>query len=115
MKQTRHDFATHDFKAWLAQLIQRVEQMHLPTSYAMERIATWREYFEKGYSPRARSFLMVFGLKHGGRSRSAGAGSEGLGHSWPAPSVVTIVDAVSRQRLTAAPSLSACTLISLSR
>ena len=52
MKQIRHDFATHDFKAWLAQLIQRIEQMHLPTSYAMERIATWREYFEKGYSPR---------------------------------------------------------------
>ena len=25
--------------------------MHLPTSYAMERIATWRAYFEKGYSP----------------------------------------------------------------
>ena len=52
MKQIRHDFATHDFKAWLAQLIQRIEQMRLPTSYAMERIATWREYFEKGYSPR---------------------------------------------------------------
>jgi hypothetical protein len=52
MKQIRDDFATHDFKAWLAQLIQRVEQMHLPTSYAMERIATWRAYFEKGYSPR---------------------------------------------------------------
>ena len=52
MKQIWHDFATHDFKAWLAQLNQRVEQMHLPTSYAMERIATWREYFEKGYSPR---------------------------------------------------------------
>src|SRR6266496_5761760 len=33
-------------------------------------------------------------------------------HSWPALSVVTIVDAVSRQRLTAAPSLSACALIS---
>jgi hypothetical protein len=41
MKQIRDDFATHDFKAWLAQLIQRVEQMHLSTSYAMERIATW--------------------------------------------------------------------------
>jgi hypothetical protein len=52
MKQIRDDFATHDFKAWLAQLIQRVEQMHLPTSYAMERIANWRAYFEKGYSPR---------------------------------------------------------------
>ena len=52
MTQIRDDFATHDFKAWLAQLIQRVEQMHLPTSYAMERIATWRAYFEKGYSPR---------------------------------------------------------------
>ncbi len=49
MKQIRHDFATHDFKAWLAQLIQRVE---LPTSYAKEQIATWRAYFEKGYSPR---------------------------------------------------------------
>ena len=24
MKQIRDDFATHDFKAWLAQLIQRV-------------------------------------------------------------------------------------------
>ena len=35
MKQIRDDFATHDFKAWLAQLIQRVEQMHLPTSYAI--------------------------------------------------------------------------------
>jgi len=52
MKQVRYDFATHDFKAWLVQLIQRIEQMHLPTSYAMERIATWREYFEKEYSPR---------------------------------------------------------------
>jgi hypothetical protein len=52
MNQIRHDFATHDFKAWFAQLIQRVEQMHLPKSYAMERIATWRTYFEKGYSPR---------------------------------------------------------------
>ena len=52
MKQIRHDFATHDFKAWLAQLIKRVEQMRLPTSYAMEQIATWRAYFEKGYSPR---------------------------------------------------------------
>jgi hypothetical protein len=52
MSQIRHDFATHDFKVWLAQLTQRVEQMHLPTSYATERIATWREYFEKGYSPR---------------------------------------------------------------
>jgi hypothetical protein len=52
MKQIRYDFATHGFKAWLAQLIQRIEQMHLPTSYAMERIATWREYFEKEYSPR---------------------------------------------------------------
>jgi hypothetical protein len=51
MKQIRHDFATH-FTAWLAQLIQRVEQMHLPTSYAMERIAIWRTYFGKGYSPR---------------------------------------------------------------
>ena len=30
MKQIRHDFATHDFEAWLAQLTQRVEQMHLP-------------------------------------------------------------------------------------
>jgi hypothetical protein len=37
------------------------------------------------------------------------------GHSWPALSVVIIVDAVSRQRLTAAPSLSACALISLPR
>ena len=37
----------------------------------------------------------------------------GEGHTWPALSVVTIVDAVSRQRLTAAPSLSACALISL--
>ncbi len=37
----------------------------------------------------------------------------GLGYSWPALSAVTIVDAVSRQRLTAAPSLSACALISL--
>ena len=52
MKQIRHDFVTHDFKAWLAQLIQRVEQMHLPTSFVMERIGPWREYFEKGYSPR---------------------------------------------------------------
>ena len=42
MEQIRHDFATHDFKMWLAQLIQRVQQMHLPTSYAMERIPTWR-------------------------------------------------------------------------
>ena len=52
MKQIRQDFATHDFKAWLAQLIRRVEQMHLLTSYAMERIATWRASLEKGYSPR---------------------------------------------------------------
>ena len=52
MKQIRHDFATHDFKSWLAQLIQRLGQMHLSTSYARERIATWRAYFEKGYSPR---------------------------------------------------------------
>ena len=52
MKQIRYDFATHDFKAWLVQLIQRIEQMHIPTSYAMERIAVWREYFEKEYSPR---------------------------------------------------------------
>jgi hypothetical protein len=52
MKQIRHDFATHDFEAWLAQLTQRVEQMHLPRSYAIERVATWREYFGKGYSPR---------------------------------------------------------------
>jgi hypothetical protein len=52
MKQIRYDFATHDFKAWFVQLIQRIEQMHLPTSYAMVRIATWREYFEKEYSPR---------------------------------------------------------------
>ena len=49
MKQIRHDFATHDFKAWLAQLTQRVEQMH---AHAIEQIATWRVYFEKGYSPR---------------------------------------------------------------
>ena len=35
MKQIRHDFATHDFKAWLAQMIQQIEQMHLPTSYAL--------------------------------------------------------------------------------
>jgi hypothetical protein len=52
MKQIRPDFATHDFKPWLAQVIQRIEQMHLPRTYAMERSATWREYFEKGYSPR---------------------------------------------------------------
>jgi hypothetical protein len=52
MKEARHDFATHDFRAWLAQLTQRIEQMHLPRSYAMERIATWRAYFEKEYSPR---------------------------------------------------------------
>jgi hypothetical protein len=52
MKLIRHDLATHDFKAWLAQLTQRVEQMHLPISYALKRIATWRAYFEKGYSPR---------------------------------------------------------------
>jgi hypothetical protein len=52
MKQIRHDFAAHDFKAWLSQLIRRVEQMHLTTSYAMEEIATWRAYFEKRYSPR---------------------------------------------------------------
>ena len=37
----------------------------------------------------------------------------GLRYSWSALSVITIVDAVSRQRLTAAPSLSACTLIFL--
>ena len=48
-------------------------------------------------------------------SRQGSSGSEGPGHSWPALSVVTIVDAVSRQRLTAAPSLSACALISLPR
>jgi hypothetical protein len=36
-------------------------------------------------------------------------------YSWPALSVVTIVDAVSRQRLTAVPSLSACALTSLPR
>ena len=42
MKQIRHDFATHSFRAWLAQLVRRVEKMHLPTSYAMEQIATWR-------------------------------------------------------------------------
>ena len=52
MKQTRHDFAKHDFKAWLAQLIQWAEQMRLPTSYAMEQIASWRAYFLKGPSPR---------------------------------------------------------------
>jgi hypothetical protein len=52
MKQIRYDFATRDFKAWLAQLVKRIEQMHLPTSYAMERIATRREYFEKEYSRR---------------------------------------------------------------
>jgi hypothetical protein len=52
MKQTRHDFATHDFKAWLAQLIQWAEQMRLPTSYAMEQIASWRACFLKGPSPR---------------------------------------------------------------
>jgi hypothetical protein len=52
MKQIRHDFATHDFRAWLGQVIQRVEQMHLATSYGTERIAVWRAYFEKGYSPR---------------------------------------------------------------
>ena len=52
MKQIRHDFATHGFKAWLAQLIRRVEQMHLPTSYAIKQIASWRAYFEKGHSPR---------------------------------------------------------------
>ena len=54
MRQIRHDFATHDFKAWLAQLVRRVEKMHLPTSYAMEQIATWRACF-KGYSPREAS------------------------------------------------------------
>jgi hypothetical protein len=52
MKPIRHDFATHDFNSWIAQLIQRIEQMHLPRTYATERITTWREYFEKGYSPR---------------------------------------------------------------
>ena len=26
--------------------------MHLPTSYAMERIATWRSYFEKSRAPQ---------------------------------------------------------------
>ena len=52
MKEIRHDFATYAFKAWLAQLTQWVEQMHLPGRYAIERIATWRAYFEKGYSPR---------------------------------------------------------------
>jgi hypothetical protein len=30
VKEIRHDFATYDFKAWLAQLTRRVEQMHLP-------------------------------------------------------------------------------------
>ena len=44
MKGIRHDFAIYDFKAWLAQLTQRVEQMHLPRRYAIERIATWRAY-----------------------------------------------------------------------
>jgi hypothetical protein len=39
VKEIRHDFATYDFKAWLAQLTQRVEQMHLPRHYAIERIA----------------------------------------------------------------------------
>ena len=65
MKQIRHDFATHDFKSWLAQLIQRLEQMHLPTSYARERIATRRAYFEKGYSPReaAREELAYEGAR----------------------------------------------------
>ena len=52
VREIRHDFATYDFKAWLAQLTQRVEQMHLPRRYAIERVATWRRYFEKGYSPR---------------------------------------------------------------
>jgi hypothetical protein len=52
MKQIRYDFATYDFKAGLAQLIQRIEQMRLPASYAMQRIVTWREYFEKKYSPQ---------------------------------------------------------------
>ena len=41
MKQIRYDFATHDFKAWLARLIRRVEQMPLLTLY-----------FEKGHSRR---------------------------------------------------------------
>jgi hypothetical protein len=52
MKQIRHDFATDDFKSWITQLTQRIEQMRLPRSYAIERIGTWRAYFEKGYSPR---------------------------------------------------------------
>jgi hypothetical protein len=52
VKEIRHDFATYDFKAWLAQLTQRVERMHLPRRYAIERIATWMAYFAKGYSPR---------------------------------------------------------------
>ena len=52
MTQIWHDFAMHDFKAWLAQLIRRVEQMHRLTSYAMEQIATRSAHFEKGYSPR---------------------------------------------------------------
>jgi hypothetical protein len=52
MKQIRHDLATHDFKSWIAQLTQRIEQMRLLRSYALERIASWKAYFEKGYSPR---------------------------------------------------------------
>jgi hypothetical protein len=56
------------------------------------------------------------------RSRSAGDGSGAVAHQTISPSysrlalsVATVIDAVSRQRLTAAPSLSACALISLLR
>jgi hypothetical protein len=48
----RPDLALHDFKIWFGQLVPRVEQMHLPRSYATDRIAVWRSYFERGYSPR---------------------------------------------------------------
>jgi hypothetical protein len=51
MKQIRHDFAPHAFKAWLARLIRRVDQMHLLTSSALEQIAAWRATSRKGYSP----------------------------------------------------------------
>jgi hypothetical protein len=50
--EQRPDLALHDFKLWFGQLIPRLDQMQLPKSYATDRIAIWRQYFEAGYSPR---------------------------------------------------------------
>ena len=59
--------------------------------------------------------VVPFRFIGGRRRRKDIVFAHGPDYSWPALSGVTIVDAVSRQRLTAAPSLSACALISLPR